>query len=286
MVVRTNVCLTEDQLNYIKLILHSLSCSSLIELHLSPLKDDSYTDLSAPATMKQSETQDEGVVAGPEIQATGGDDLKGEYDLEAGTVNGVNHSKAPLESEFVNLTRWQATRIFWKSTVLCVMAMVAVLMDGYAQSIPGSIVSNQGFINQFGTIVNAKTGKLSLNAHYVSIWGGIVGVGILVGQQMGSILADKYGRTLSRIFLTVVFAGAILGMQFAKDWKGWLGAKLLLGLGQGLVQSTTLTVNDCFRSLHKSLRQTLTGGPFSMWSRSPHCRPVVRLLQCTGSSSA
>ena len=45
--------------------------------------------------------------------------------------------KAALESNYVNLTQWQATRIFWKPTFICACAMAAVLMDGYATQTPG-----------------------------------------------------------------------------------------------------------------------------------------------------
>lgn len=39
--------------------------------------------------------------------------------------------------------------------------------------IAGSVVSNSGFIHQFGTVISAD-GKKSLDARYVSAWGGTV----------------------------------------------------------------------------------------------------------------
>ena len=47
---------------------------------------------------------------------------------------------APIESDFVNLSKWRATRVFWKPTLVCIMAMFAVLMDGYAQQLPGTSI--------------------------------------------------------------------------------------------------------------------------------------------------
>lgn len=38
---------------------------------------------------------------------------------------------------------------------------------------PGSIVSNTGFINQIGA-VKSDTGALSLNAQYLSVWSAVV----------------------------------------------------------------------------------------------------------------
>jgi hypothetical protein len=93
------------------------------------------------------------------------------------------------ESAFIGLTRFEALKIFWKSTVFCLITTFGVVMDGYQTSLPGrstrtchrstltgsgGILANRGFISQFGTIVNPTTGAKSLNAQYVSAWSGLV----------------------------------------------------------------------------------------------------------------
>ena len=45
--------------------------------------------------------------------------------------------------------------------------------EAHTDLFAGSIVSNQGFIEQFGTIVSS-TGAVSLDAGYVAAWGGTV----------------------------------------------------------------------------------------------------------------
>ena len=149
---------------------------------------------------------------------------------------------ARAESEFVDLTKYQSVRIFWKSTLVCVLAMVAVLMDGYANQTPGNIIANAGFIKQFGTEYHAD-GSVYLNSHYVSLWGGLVSVFIFVGQQVGSIFADKFGRVLTRILFTLVMLSAAVAEVVSYEWKGWLASKAVVGFGQGLIQACTLPVS-------------------------------------------
>ncbi|WOO81685.1 MFS transporter fmqE [Vanrija pseudolonga] len=110
-----------------------------------------------------------------------------------------------IASEFLHLSRWQTTKTFWRATLCCFFGGVCVLMEGYQGSITGSIVSNVGFIDQFGTY-NPATGKKSLAAEYVSAWGGT----------------------------------GVLAEQFVTTMAGWLGAKMVAGLAGGMGQATSL----------------------------------------------
>ena len=92
-----------------------------------------------------------------------------------------------LVSAYANLTKVQAVKYFWKATGLCFLAGLCVFMEGYQAQITGKLtfspdsavvdksgnaVSNTGFIDQFGTM--QPSGKLALDAKYVSAWGGTV----------------------------------------------------------------------------------------------------------------
>ena len=62
--------------------------------------------------------------------------------LDIETVEGQNKAEqvpgaARLESEFVDLKKWQVIWKFRKAVGLCVAAMVAILLDGFALSLPG-----------------------------------------------------------------------------------------------------------------------------------------------------
>jgi hypothetical protein len=41
-------------------------------------------------------------------------------------------------SAFVNLTKWQATKVFWRATLLCFFGGLCVLMEGYQGQITGA----------------------------------------------------------------------------------------------------------------------------------------------------
>lgn len=85
---------------------------------------------------------------------------------------------------------------------------------GYANSVIGSIVANQGFINQYGTVKDPKTGKLALNATHISLWGALYFVTAICIQSVAPITADRFGRKFNMwgitFFITLVSTGKIV----------------------------------------------------------------------------
>jgi len=82
---------------------------------------------------------------------------------------------------------------------------------GYANSVIGSIVANQGFINQYGTVRDPQTGKLALNATHISLWGALYFVTAICIQTVAPYTADRFGRKFNMwgitFFITVVGLG-------------------------------------------------------------------------------
>src|SRR4051812_47014807 len=74
---------------------------------------------------------------------------------------------------------------------------------GYANSVIGSIVANQGFINQYGTVRDPATGKLALNATHISLWGALYFVTCIAIQIVAPTTADRYGRKFNMWGITV-----------------------------------------------------------------------------------
>ncbi|KAJ6087608.1 hypothetical protein N7467_006522 [Penicillium canescens] len=104
---------------------------------------------------------------------------------------------------------WQSVRRYkWVSTLAMVAAFSASL-DGYQINLNGGIVANKGFIRQMAT-----PGTKIINSKYVSAWGGIQAAGQTIGQI--SIFAET----------------------FSTSWDHWLVAKLLSGMGVGMLQAT------------------------------------------------
>ncbi|KAL1410692.1 hypothetical protein Q8F55_001634 [Vanrija albida] len=145
----------------------------------------------------------------------------------------------PLASEFLHLSRWQATKVFWRATMCCFFAGVCVLMEGYQGSVAGSIVSNVGFIDQFGTLVE-KTGKKALAAEFVSAWGGTGAAFGILGHQLITLVADKWGRRVAFALAAIAVIAGVLVEQFVTTMPGWLGAKMVAGLAGGMGQATSL----------------------------------------------
>lgn len=79
---------------------------------------------------------------------------------------------------------------------------------GYANSVIGSIVANQGFINQYGTIKDPATGKLALNATHIALWGALYFVTCIAIQLVAPTTADRYGRKFNMWGITV-FIGIV-----------------------------------------------------------------------------
>ncbi|WRT67706.1 uncharacterized protein IL334_004678 [Kwoniella shivajii] len=142
---------------------------------------------------------------------------------------------------FAGLSRIQAMRKFWRACLFCFITAFGVIMDGYQTSLPGSVLANAGFIKQFGTIVNPTTGKISVNAKYISMWSGLAYLCQFIGNWLGGFISDRFGRRFTLYALTVVFIGGVITEIVARNYRDWLAAKMLMGLGQGLIQQGVLT---------------------------------------------
>jgi MFS family permease len=79
---------------------------------------------------------------------------------------------------------------------------------GYANSVIGSIVANKGFIQQYGTVRDPKTGELALNAQHISLWGALYFVTCILCQLVAPYTADRFGRKFNMwgitFFITLV----------------------------------------------------------------------------------
>ena len=79
---------------------------------------------------------------------------------------------------------------------------------GYANSVIGSIVANQGFIDQFATVTDEETGEPALNANHISLWAAVYFITCIGIQFVAPYTADRFGRKFNMwgftFFLTVV----------------------------------------------------------------------------------
>ncbi|KAH3904725.1 hypothetical protein HBI56_213670 [Parastagonospora nodorum] len=147
---------------------------------------------------------------------------------------------APPVSAFATLTRAQCVRKFWRLYLSGLGACIAGLYAGYANSVIGSIVANQGFINQYGTVKDPATGKLALNATHIALWGALYFVTCIAIQLVAPTTADRYGRKFNMWGITVFIGISIIIQCFSKTWWEILIARTIAGFAGGLMGTSCM----------------------------------------------
>lgn len=104
-------------------------------------------------------------------------------------------------------------------------------------TVPSSIAANKSFIAAFGTVVS-KTGTKSLNAQYVSAWGGMSSGLQIFGMLTAGQTSDRFGRKLNLAFVCMFLSVAIVLELCAKNWIYFLMARGLAGWGTGMAKAT------------------------------------------------
>jgi predicted MFS family arabinose efflux permease len=92
----------------------------------------------------------------------------------------------------------------------------------------GSIVANQGFINQFATVRNAK-GDLYLESPVLGGWSSIMSVGQIIGMTTLPFLTTRFGRKPAMYTYWLILALSVMTESLARSWPHWLIGKLLAG---------------------------------------------------------
>ncbi|KAJ1326182.1 MFS transporter SP family general alpha glucoside:H+ symporter [Microdochium nivale] len=149
-------------------------------------------------------------------------------------------AKGQLATGFESMTFWQTICTFKVATACCVLAAFSAGADGYQIGMNSSIIANKGFVAQFSTEFAAATGIPFLSSSYISAWGVGHHAGQIIGQIGVSFLNARLGRKLGMLALWLVVAVSVALEMIARDWKMWLGAKILAGAGVGMLQATML----------------------------------------------
>ncbi|WWC97802.1 hypothetical protein V866_004689 [Kwoniella sp. B9012] len=156
------------------------------------------------------------------------------YDADGKEVDDVI-TKSPFED-----LPWKKTwRVFWKAALMCIFASFSAAADGFQISMTSNIIANKGFIETYGTAIDAKTGGPKLDADILAAWGGIQSAGQGFGMLTQHFIADRFGRKVAFYTLWVSLVIAVALESFGRDWRSWLCAKLFSGFGVGSVQFMT-----------------------------------------------
>ncbi|KAL4882336.1 hypothetical protein BJY04DRAFT_217254 [Aspergillus karnatakaensis] len=144
--------------------------------------------------------------------------------------NSVDHMMAPTKQ----LSLLESIRTYKYATIICILAAVGALSDGYQVQMSGSIVAEPGFIRQFGDLQSDGTYKI--DPQYISLWGSLKNVFAMLGAGIGSYPADKFGRQWMICLVQIIMVGGCILEQLATHWTHWLGARFLDGFSIGLAQ--------------------------------------------------
>ncbi|KAL6705693.1 hypothetical protein ACN47E_006482 [Coniothyrium glycines] len=142
-------------------------------------------------------------------------------------------NQAVMRTEADGLSVWQSLLKNKKLGLIAMSAAFSASLDGYQINLNGGIVSNKGFIRQMAT-----PGTTVIKGNYISAWGGIQSAGQFIGQVTLPYATERFGRKAAFYIIWIMFVTSVLGESFATRWQHWLIAKLLSGMGVGMLQCT------------------------------------------------
>lgn len=146
----------------------------------------------------------------------------------------ISEGAPPLmRSKQDDLSVWHSALRYKRVGLLAMIVSFCAALDGYQINLNGGIVSNKGFIHQFA----GHKAKI-IAAKYVSAWGGIQSAGQFSGQVLLQFGTERLGRKPALLIIWFVLVASIFTETFASHWQHWLVAKLLSGMGVGMLQST------------------------------------------------
>ncbi|OXC65393.1 hypothetical protein AYX13_05523 [Cryptococcus neoformans] len=149
--------------------------------------------------------------------------------------------KGQTATGYESLGILETVKTFKMASAICFAATFAAAADGYQIGMNGNIIANQGFINQFATTVDNKTGEPILSASVLTAIGTIQSVGQIVGMTTLPFLAARFGRKPAMFALWAILIASVLCESLAKKWQIWFLAKLFSGMGVGSLQFITPT---------------------------------------------
>ncbi|OAL54016.1 general substrate transporter [Pyrenochaeta sp. DS3sAY3a] len=166
-----------------------------------------------------------------------GSDTRREHVNKGGFANDATESAGAhvpvMRSRSDELSVWQAARRYKLLGAIAMAAAFSASLEGYQINLNGGIIANKGFIKQM-----ASPGTKVIQGKYVSAWGGIQSAGQFFGQVFLQYATEKFGRKVALYVIWVMFVASVFAESFATHWDHWLVAKLLAGMGVGMLQCT------------------------------------------------
>ncbi|KAM0335047.1 hypothetical protein ACHAQA_000081 [Verticillium albo-atrum] len=159
---------------------------------------------------------------------------------EGGNKEHSGDEAVVVTSAFASYTRGECIRKFWRLYITGVGVSLAGMYAGYANSVIGGIIANQGFIDQFGTTKDPETGKLALDPQHISLWAAIYFISAILVQSVAPITADKFGRKFNMWAVTFFLTASIVVQIVAPNWWVLLIARFVAGFAGGMMGTSVM----------------------------------------------
>ncbi|KAH7258754.1 hypothetical protein MRS44_009735 [Fusarium solani] len=150
------------------------------------------------------------------------------------------HEATAVTSAFAGLTRAQCVKKFWRLYITGLGVSLAGMYAGYANSVIGSIIANEGFIQYFATVEDPDTGKPALNAQHISLWSACYFITSILIQTIAPVTADKFGRKFNMWGVTFFLTTSVIIQVVAPNWWVLLIARLVAGCAGGMLSTSCM----------------------------------------------
>ncbi|KAF5006850.1 hypothetical protein FDECE_6797 [Fusarium decemcellulare] len=150
------------------------------------------------------------------------------------------HDPAQVTSAFAGLTRAECVQKFWRLYITGLGVSLAGMYAGYANSVIGSIIANEGFIKYFATVKDPDTGEPALDSQHISLWAACYFITSILIQTIAPVTADKYGRKFNMWGVTLFLTLSIIIQVVAPNWWVLLIARLVAGCAGGMLSTSVM----------------------------------------------
>jgi len=135
-----------------------------------------------------------------------------------------------------NLSFFQTTKLYWRSCLWCLYAMLVVFNFGIDGIIAGYQVATPKFREDYGTAI--ESGGLTVYvvpATWISVFGAVSQITSAVGAILTGYMADKIGRRYTTVVSCVISIGGVAAQFWSQESLGILCAgKAINGIAVGM----------------------------------------------------
>ncbi|KAL2849592.1 general substrate transporter [Aspergillus pseudoustus] len=166
-------------------------------------------------------------------------DKQGAMHIEKDGIS-ADEQTVPVTSAYATLTRAQVVRKFWRLYITGLGVSMAGMYAGYANSVIGSIVANEGFIQYFATTTDPDTGAPALDSQHISLWSACYFITSILIHSVAPVTADKFGRKFNMWGVTLFLTLSIIIQVVATKWWVLLIARLVAGCAGGMMGTSAM----------------------------------------------